>query len=119
MGSIVKKVVDGETLYEHEESGGNKKQTGVKAGYDIELFTEKCSYFPEYQKCVVPFNFYTGQLDRISSLFELAKEDGIILQTGAWYVYDGAKYQGKDGVIAYLEAHPEEADKIRQQIVKV
>ena len=79
-----------------------------KVGFVVECFIQKCNYAPPFTSCQIPFNFYTGALDNVSSVVDLAVDKGLIEQKGAWYKFNAEKFMGRQAVVDYFNK-PENA----------
>lgn len=118
-GSLVRKSVKGEDTIVSEDSGSDKKKEGVKVGHNLELFTAKCKFYPAYQSCVIPFNFYTGQLDHLSSLIEVAIDEDIIHRLNSLsYEFNGTKIIGRQGLTDYFNSKPEETELLKNLVTQ-
>ena len=93
-----------------------KKQ---RVGFTIECFVSKCNYAPPFQSCKIPFNFYKGQLDVLSSLIDLAIDVGIIKQSGPYYEYSGfnRKLRGREEISSWFNEEQDRIEKLKQEIL--
>lgn len=116
-GSIIKKIdKKGIESLETESSGSDKKKRdGQKVGFIINCFTSKSKISPPFQACEIPLNFISGQLDNLASLIDVAIDEEIIEQKGAWYSYKNKTFQGRNGVYQYFEENPEEAQILEKE----
>ena len=73
-----------------------------KMGFVVECFIQKCNYAPPFTHCQIPFNFYKGALDNVSSIVDLAVDKGLIEQKGAWYKFNNEKFMGRQTVVDYF-----------------
>lgn len=73
-------------------------KTGLRVGFMMECFLDKCNFGPPFTSCEIPFNFYTGQLDLVSTLVSLAIDENIVVKEGSWYSYQDIKIQGKENL---------------------
>ena len=113
-GSLTKRVDrKGNETIEFESSGSDKKREGQKVGFIIHCFTSKSKISPPFQHCEIPLNFISGQLDNLAALIDVAIDEGIIEQKGAWYYYADKTLQGKNGVYEYFLEHSDEADALK------
>jgi len=64
---------------------------GLRIGFMMECFLDKCNFGPPFTSCEIPFNFYTGQLDLVSTLVSLALDENIVIKEGSWYSYQDLK----------------------------
>lgn len=102
---IIEKTKDasGEILGVHVRYSNEKNKTGVpyrKSEYYLNL--DKNS--PVYGYC---------QTNTDLQYIEYAIKYGIIVQTGSWYEYNGAKFQGKTNLINSVD------DKLREDVNKI
>lgn len=66
------------------------------------------------------FEIYYGKgISETASILNLATQLGIIVKSGSWFSYNGEQIgQGRDNVRQYLEANPQIAEGIKQEILK-
>ncbi|MEA5002905.1 MAG: recombinase RecA [Christensenella sp.] len=63
--------------------------------------------------------YYGAGISESASILNLATQLGIIVKSGSWFSYNGEQVgQGRDNVRQYLEANPEIAETIKQEILK-
>ena len=66
------------------------------------------------------FEIYYGEgISETASILNLATQLGIIVKSGSWFSYNGEQIgQGRDNVRQYLQANPQIAEGIKQEILK-
>ena len=75
---------------------------GKEVGFEISCKTEKNKLATPFQNCSIPFKF-TGEVDVLVGLIDLALNVGIIQQRGPYFQYGDFKVQGKLGLINYIK----------------
>ena len=94
------------------------KEGDEVVGKQITAKTVKNKVAPPFKSAVFDLMFDTG-IDETRGLFNVALQQGIIVQKGAHY-YDGASGeklgQGKNKVLVHLEENPEYAQEIRGRL---
>ena len=106
--SIIMRVMRGSWLEEN----------GKKIGFNMKFHTEKNNLAEWPQECSLPFHF-SGQIDEIGGLVELAVDVGVIRQAGPYYYLAGSednKIQGKQAMIEHIKSNPELFKEIRTKI---
>jgi len=68
-------------------SAKTKKDKGEIIGTSIKAATMKNRKYPPFQECTVNIDFKNG-VDELAGLFDVAKDIGLIEQSGAWYTCD-------------------------------
>jgi len=82
-----------------EGEGKNQRRVGFNMIFEI----TKSKQCQPYQAVEVPFRF-TGRLDVLQTIVDIAIERGVITQRGAFYTYEGDKFQGRQKLIDHLAA---------------
>lgn len=95
-----------ETLKKGEEAIGVKTRVKVV----------KNKVAPPFTECTFDLFFDEGY-DFEGSIIEEAVKYDLIQKGGAWYTYKGEKFQGLNGVKAYLKNNPSEIETLRQNIL--
>jgi recombination protein RecA len=67
----------------------------------------------------VEFDILYGQgISKAGDIIDLATDLGIVDKSGAWFSFSGERIgQGRENAKAYLEQHPQLADKLEQMIL--
>ena len=107
------------------EKGGKVEEPDEEAkdikrkriGFVMECFVQKCNYAPPFERCQIPFNFYTGQLDNLASLVDLAVDMGIIRQAGPWFNYEEQKVMGKQAICDWFNQDLSRLEKLKEEIL--
>lgn len=68
---------------------------------------------------VVIYIRYGKGCDRNADIVELGEQLGFIAKTGAWYMYNDQKVQGKENLVSYFKENPKEAVKLEKQIREI
>jgi recombination protein RecA len=71
---------------------------------------------PPFRDCETEIVYGEG-FSRESDLLDLGQENGFIEKSGAWYVVNGEKMQGKDRAVQYLLANPDYCTQLESQII--
>lgn len=79
----------------------DKKSRKVE-GIEVKVFGEKTRFCKPFQECRVDIPYDTG-IDPFSGILEAAESVGIIEKNGAWYTFEGDKFQ-ESGASAYMMA---------------
>jgi recombination protein RecA len=118
-GDITIPIGGDSTVVEVGEDGSEdtNRKNRRKVGFMLECLVTKCNYAPPFQSCQVPFNFYTGQLDNVASMVDLAISLNVIERKGAWYQYKGEKFQGRQGVIDWVKEDPTRIEEIKSVVL--
>lgn len=74
---------------------------GKEVGFEIVCKTEKNKLTKPFETCNLPFRF-TGEIDALHGLIDVALNCGIVQQKGSFFVYNGHQVQGKLGLIKYI-----------------
>lgn len=83
-------------------------------------------FLVEYNKTSAPGTsgqydfYYQGAdvgVDQAGEVLDLAVDFGLVVRSGAWYVIDDNKYQGRPKAVNALKAEPELFDKIRSEVI--
>jgi recombination protein RecA len=75
--------------------------------------------FPMMRRGRFYFEKETAQIDNMSSVVAFGVRTGLIQRAGAWYEYDGQKFQGEKKLAEHIQSlPPKEADALRQAIEK-
>ena len=77
-------------------------QEGKEVGFEVVCKVEKNKLSTPFRECHIPFRF-TGEVDVLVGLIDLALEKGIIVQRGPYFQFGDYKVQGKLGLINYLK----------------
>ena len=97
------------------------EEDGKKIGFNMKFHTEKNNLAEWPQECHLPFNF-TGMLDTVGGLVELAIDIGVIKQAGPYYFFTGSedkKIQGKQALIEHIKGNTELFEEIKAKIYEV
>ena len=87
------------------------KESGNVVGNKVKVKVVKNKVAPPFKEAVFDISFSSG-VSRESSIIEAGLEKGIIEKGGAWFVYNGNRFQGKEKFKAFLLENPEVADEI-------
>lgn len=106
--SIILRVMRGSFI----EDEGKKK-----IGFTMKFHTEKNNLAMWPQECQLPFNF-TGKLDTVGGLLEMALDLNIVKQAGPYYFYkdEEHKIMGKQAMVEKLKSNKEMFEAIKAEI---
>lgn len=93
------------------------KKTNTFEGIRLKAQGFKTRFTKPFQRCEVEVP-YDGGMDPFNGLLEAAEAMGVVEKNGAWYTYDGNKFQ-KPNFSKYQEKVLEEIIKIEDQVLKV
>jgi recombination protein RecA len=102
-----------------DSDGGDEEKVAAKrraVGFNMSCFTNKCDFFTPQQTCEIPFNFHTAKLDQTSAVVNLAVDEGIIGQGGAWYNYGEEKFMGKQAMIDWFNEDIARLEKLKEEL---
>ena len=83
---------------------------------DIKFETKKNKTHIPFQVGIFKF-FYSGHIDNEEAVVQYAIVYELIQQGGAWFHFEGEKYQGKEKLIAYLKSQPKKLAKLKKDLV--
>ena len=87
-----------------------------KIGFNMKFYTEKNNIAEPLQECSLPF-YFSGMIDTVGGLVELALDLGIVKQNGAFFFYDeDKKIQGKQAFIENLRKDTKLFEIIQKRI---
>ena len=90
-----------------------------KIGFNMKFHTEKNNLTTWPQECQLPFHF-SGALDSVGGLLEVAIDVGVIKQAGPYYFYtEDKKYMGKQAMIEVMKQDNNLFNEIRQKIYNI
>lgn len=83
------------------------KQGGEVIGNRVRVKVVKNKIAPPFKEAEFDIMFGQG-ISREGDILDLAAKDDIVIKSGAWYAYNGAKIgQGRENAKIYLKEHPE------------
>ena len=83
---------------------------------DVKFQTKKNKTHIPFQVGVFKF-FYNGEIDNEEAVVQYAIVYELIQQGGAWFHFEGEKFQGKEKLIAYLKSQPKKLAKLKKDLV--
>lgn len=93
-----------------EDNNKNRK------GFRIMFRAVKNTLAPPWRESSAPFLF-TGEIDQMLTLCEIALDVGIIKKTAGWYtLHDEQRKQGWENVVEYYKTNPKAAKELSQKI---
>jgi recombination protein RecA len=110
IGQPIEESIDGEETDKKEEK---KKKDKVRIGHEINIKCIKNKRGKAYRNAVVDF-YYNGTFDNKKALLYNAIKFGLITGGGAWYQYEGNKFNGKKEILEKLT--DKDWDKIEKEI---
>lgn len=84
-------------------------------GQQIKFQTVKNKSYIPFQVGMFDF-YYNGAIDNETAIIQYAIVYELIKQGGAWFHFEGEKYQGKEKLIAYLKSQPKKLAKLKKDI---
>lgn len=94
-----------------------KETTGdEKTGINVKVDVVKNKVAPPFKECELIVRFGIG-IDKYSEVLDLAVENNIIEKGGAWFTYNGEKYQGEENVFKAMKNNPELFEEIKKQVL--
>ena len=102
----------------HLKKGEVHRNTDTKEveALDVKFETKKNKTHIPFQVGIFKF-YYSGYIDNEESVVQYAIVYGLIEQGGAWFHFEGEKYQGKEKLIAYLKSQPKKLAKLKKDLV--
>jgi recombination protein RecA len=93
-----------------------KNSSDQKIGNETKVKVVKNKMAPPFREAV--FEIYYGKgISHEAELIDLGSTLDIVDKSGSWYSYKGERIgQGKERAIAFLQAHPEIAHDIEEQL---
>ena len=95
-----------------------------KVGLAIKARTLKNKTAPPQRMGVVDFYFddcspfHKGEYDSVKEVFSLAVASDLVTRRGAYYEYQGNRWQGKESVLASLREEPELAKAMHDEVME-
>jgi recombination protein RecA len=95
-----------------------------KVGLAIKARTLKNKTAPPQRMGVVDFYFddcspfHKGEYDTVKEVFSLAVANDLVTRRGAYYEYQGTRWQGKEAVLASLREEPELAKSMNADVME-
>ncbi len=92
------------------------KQGGEVIGNHVRVKVVKNKIAPPFREAEFDIMFGKG-ISREGDILDLAAKDDIIIKSGAWYAYNGAKIgQGRENAKTYLKEHPEICAEVEAKV---
>ncbi len=92
------------------------KQGGEVIGNHVRVKVVKNKIAPPFKEAEFDIMFGQG-ISREGDILDLAAKDDIIIKSGAWYAYNGAKIgQGRENAKSYLREHPEICAEVEAKV---
>ena len=100
-----------------KEAAASDKKDPVAIGNRTRVKVVKNKMAPPFRE--VEFDILYGQgISKAGDLIDLASDLNIVEKSGAWYSFNGERIgQGRENAKAYLDQHPQLADKLEQMIL--
>ena len=86
-----------------------------RTGYNLRIVAEKNKVNVPFQSCLIPF-YFSGVIDLLSGLLEIAVDLGFIEKSGAWYLWGEEKFHGMAAVNNYFSERPDEQARLKELI---
>lgn len=92
------------------------KNGSTIVGNRVKVKVVKNKVSPPFKECEFDLMFDSGA-SKTGCLTDMATDLDIIQKSGSWFSYDGVKIgQGREAVKAWLEANPEQFEKIKEEV---
>jgi recombination protein RecA len=78
------------------------KATKIFEGITLQVKGEKTRFAKPFQKCAIEVPYDVG-IDKYSGLLEAAASMGLVEKNGAWYTFEGKKFQNNDSYTEELK----------------
>lgn len=92
------------------------KQSGEVFGNRTRVKVVKNKVAPPFKEAEFDIIFGKG-ISREGDILDLAAKQDVIIKSGAWYAYNGAKIgQGRENAKAYLASNPEVMQEVEQKV---
>jgi recombination protein RecA len=92
------------------------KMGGEVTGNRTRVRVTKNKVAPPFRECEFDIMFNEG-ISTLGDMLDVATKMNIVEKRGAFYLFDGTRIgQGRDNAKAYLQEHPEMAEKVEQQV---
>lgn len=95
------------------------KQGGEVIGNRTRIKVVKNKIAPPFKEAEFDIMFGKG-ISREGDILDLAAKENVIVKSGAWYAYNGAKIgQGRENSKTYLREHPEIMEEVEQKVREI
>ncbi len=84
-------------------------------GNKVAIKTVKNKVYPPFKECSFNILFAKGP-DVTGCLVDEAVDLDIVSKAGAWFTYNGQRFQGRDSVVEYFDNNKEELEALEEQI---
>ena len=92
------------------------KQSGEAIGNRTRIRVVKNKVAPPFKEAEFDIMFGEG-ISRTGDVLDLAANEGVVVKSGAWYAYEGAKIgQGRENAKTYLKENPEVFAEIDRKV---
>ncbi|MBN2266792.1 MAG: recombinase RecA [Candidatus Babeliaceae bacterium] len=96
-----------------------KDKNGVERGNRVQIKVAKNKVAPPFKTVTVELIFGEG-VSEASDLLDAALSRGVVLQSGAWFSFEGGKIgQGREAVCAALKENGDLAERLRNKVLEV
>lgn len=95
------------------------KQGGEVIGNRTRIKVVKNKIAPPFKEAEFDIMFGQG-ISREGDILDLAAKENVIVKSGAWYAYNGAKIgQGRENSKIYLREHPEVMEEVEKKVREI
>lgn len=91
------------------------KDFDKREGYYVHIRTEKNKTSQPFKQCDVPF-YFTGVIDVLAGLIDIALDLELIEQSGAWFTWEEQRFQGKKKLHEFFEENPDAEERLKNSI---
>jgi recombination protein RecA len=92
------------------------KKSGDAIGNHVRVKVVKNKVAPPFKEAEFDILFGVG-IDKAGDIIDYAVNQNIIEKAGAWFSYNGQRWQGRDNLRAYLIENPDEMENVRQKVM--
>lgn len=93
------------------------KKAGDSVGSHVRVRVVKNKVAPPFKEAEFDILFGIG-IDKAGDLVDYAVSKGVVEKSGAWYVYEGNKWQGRDNIRNWLLEDISRLDTLREKVVQ-
>ena len=93
------------------------EEGGVVVGHNTAVKTVKNKTFPPFRTCTFNIMFNRG-VDIEGCVVDAAMKKGLISQAGAWYNYDGQRFQGRSSVLSYFMENEDALAELQDRLAE-
>lgn len=92
------------------------KKNGESYGNHVKVKVVKNKVAPPFKEAEFDILFGVG-IDKAGDVIDFAVNKEIIEKSGAWFSYEGQRWQGKDNVKKFFNDYPDELEALREKVM--